>query len=86
MAPMQVTGNISDYIEFTIASRCPPTPLSVGLAGKTARSYYGVSCITGVVHFGPKGCSRGMACTICASSRGRTTANGCREGILGKEA
>ena len=71
----------SDCIQYqrTIASWCPPTPMSIGHAGTSAVSLQGVPSVTGVGHCGLKGCTRATLLTIFRSIRGRTTADCCRE-------
>ncbi len=66
--------------QLTIASRCPPIPLSIGHAGSTVVSLQGVPLATGVGHCGFKGCTRATSLTICRSIRGWTTGGACREG------
>ena len=47
----------SDSEHLTIASRCPPTPLSIGQAGMPAVSLQGVPLVTSVSHCESKHCS-----------------------------
>ena len=68
----------SNCEQLTIASRRPPTPLSIGHAGMSVDSLQSVPSVTGVGHCGSKSCTRVDLSTICRSIRGRTTADGCR--------
>ncbi len=66
-------------MQLTIASRCPPTPLSIAHAGTCVVSLPSVPSVTGVGHCGSKSCTRGDFSTICRSFGGRTTADSCTE-------
>ena len=66
--------------QLTIASRCPPTPLSIGHAGTSVGSLQGVPLVTGVDHCGSNGCTRATSLTICRSIGSGTTADTCRKG------
>ena len=66
--------------QLTIASTCPPAPLSIGHAGTIVVSLQGVPLVTGVGHCGSNGCTRATSLTICRNIGGWTTADACREG------
>ena len=71
----------SDCIQYqrTTTSWCPPTPLSIGHAGKSAVSLQGVPSVTGVGHCGCKSCTRATLLTIFRCFRSRTTADSYKE-------
>ena len=76
---MYVYSRTSDCEQLTIASRCPPTPMTIGHAGTIFVSLQSVPRVTGVGHCGFKGCTRDTSMTICRSIGGRTTADSYRE-------
>ena len=65
--------------QLTTASRCPPTPLSVGHAGTSVVSLQGIPSVTDVGHCGFKSCTRDTLLTIFRSFGSMTTADSCRE-------
>ena len=67
----------SDSEHLTIASRWPPTPLSISQAGMSAVSLQGVPSVTGVGYCGSIRCTRDTSLTICRSIGGKTTADSC---------
>lgn len=64
---------------LTSAMRCTPAPLSIGRACSDTGSFTVVAWNTPVGYCRPKCCAWATALTICRSSRGSTTADGCSE-------
>ena len=68
--------------QLTTASRCPPTPLSVGHAGYCVPSLHGVPWVTPVGHCGPKGSTGASFLSICRGTGDTTTADSWREDTI----
>ena len=66
-------------VQLTITDRSTPTPLSIGHAGVSTTSSYGVPIVTAVGHCRSKRCTRDTVSAICRSSWGITTVDSCRE-------